>query len=96
MARNYDWSYGDSGGAEHDTTMGHKKEKHSTRMQLVRLTELTTAEVTDDVRCRGSDGIMARQRFECLVFLVGIPVFRKRPVWYDFEKDKNTSEKKAK
>jgi hypothetical protein len=68
MARNHDWSYGDSGGAEHDTKWVIREDKHSTRMQLVRLTELTTAEVTDDVRCRGSDGIMARQRFDCLVF----------------------------
>jgi hypothetical protein len=38
------------------------------KMQLVRPTELTTAEVTNYVRCRGSDGVMAGLRFDCLVF----------------------------
>jgi hypothetical protein len=38
----------------------------------------------------------ARQSFHAIlpvnVLVIGIPVFQKRPVWYDFEKDKNMSD----
>jgi hypothetical protein len=65
MVCNHDWSYGDSAGAEHHTKWLIRKETRSTKMQLVWSTEQTAAETTDYVRCRGTDGVMARVRFDC-------------------------------
>jgi hypothetical protein len=70
MAPNHDWSHGDCGGAEHHTKWVMRKEKHSTKMQLVRSTKLMIAWVADYVRCRGSDGVMAMLRVDRLVFPV--------------------------
>jgi hypothetical protein len=59
MARNRDWSYGDSGGADHHTKWARRKREtlHEDAAGAVDRTD--DSKVTDYVRCRGSDGVMA-------------------------------------